>query len=160
MLSLGEYSETIENFKHGSDQLMVYSLFSVANFWTQITMFNMLIAIMGDVFDRLMEQQDVQATKNKLQILAEQAPILSNLSPYNDKEVYMIVVEPECSDNEDDEEDWNGTIKELTRITKMQMHEVKAGIVKKVEKMEKKVENNSTTIKTEIAGINTNIAMI
>lgn len=48
----------------------------MATFFTQITMLNMLIAIMGDSFDYATENRNKFATKTKLDILSAQAPAL------------------------------------------------------------------------------------
>ena len=55
---------------------LVIIVFLLTTFYTQITMLNMLIAIMGNVFDELEEQKDVGATATKLEILADLAPVL------------------------------------------------------------------------------------
>ena len=44
----------------------------------------MLIAIMGDVFDQLTEQKTVSAISTKLEILADQAPMLALTSSYDE----------------------------------------------------------------------------
>ena len=76
LLMLGEFGIR-ENFMKGSDKVLVILLFVGATFFAQITMLNMLIAIMGDVFDELTEHREVKATEMKLAILAEQAPVLN-----------------------------------------------------------------------------------
>ena len=45
---------------------MCYILFIAATFSTQVVMLNMLIAIMGDTFERVIENRDVNAIKTKL----------------------------------------------------------------------------------------------
>lgn len=50
---------------------MCYFFFLTATFISQLTMLNMLIAIMGDTFGRIMENKDVNATKTKLKILSD-----------------------------------------------------------------------------------------
>ena len=52
LLSLGEFG--IDNFE-GENQLFIYILFILATFMTQVTVLNMLIAIMGNTFDCVKE---------------------------------------------------------------------------------------------------------
>ena len=54
LLALGEFG--MDNFKEGSPNLwLVIALFITATFLTQITILNMLIAIMGDTFGKVTE---------------------------------------------------------------------------------------------------------
>ena len=50
--------------------------FLLATMFTQLTMLNMLIAIMGDSFAFVTENKDKFATKSKLEILISLAPAL------------------------------------------------------------------------------------
>ena len=49
----------------------VWTLFIMATFFTQITMLNMLIAIMGDTFDKVTENRQTFTTRTKLSILGD-----------------------------------------------------------------------------------------
>ena len=53
------------------------TFFIAATFFTQLTMLNMLIAIMGDSFAFVSENKEKYATKTKLEILISQAPAMS-----------------------------------------------------------------------------------
>ena len=55
ILTIGSYD--LSNFKAEGKDMMIYVLFIIATFITQITFLNMLIAIMGDTFDRVSEIQ-------------------------------------------------------------------------------------------------------
>ena len=46
-------------------------LFIAATLFTQVTMLNMLIAIMGDTFDKVTENRDIEATRTKIQFIAQ-----------------------------------------------------------------------------------------
>ena len=52
----------------------------------------MLIAIMRDVFERETEKKEVKKIQTKREILAVHAPMLSQSSKSDKKEVYIIVV--------------------------------------------------------------------
>lgn len=119
LITLGEFP--IRNQFMGGDQsTLAIGVFCAATFFMNITMLNMLIAIMGDVFDELMEQRDVKAISTKLMILSEAAPVLSQKSAEDEEEVYMIVIEPTEEDALEGEA-WQGTINQLTKITKQEM---------------------------------------
>ena len=51
LLSLGEF-QTLDSYPLGSLPDLIVLMFIGATFFTQITMLNMLIAIMADVFER------------------------------------------------------------------------------------------------------------
>ena len=71
MLSLGEFGDLnnidAENLTFETYVVMIF--FFMATFFTQITMLNMLIAIMGDSFDRSMENMNRFGIQTKLNIL-------------------------------------------------------------------------------------------
>ena len=55
MLALGEF--VMDGFKEHPQMFLVYIFFLGATFLTQITFLNMLIAIMGDTYGRVKENQ-------------------------------------------------------------------------------------------------------
>ena len=71
MLSLGEFGDLTnidaENLTFETHMVMIF--FFAATFFTQITMLNMLIAIMGDSFDRAMENKKRFGIQTKFEIL-------------------------------------------------------------------------------------------
>mmetsp|Transcript_30121 Transcript_30121/g.39989 ORF Transcript_30121/g.39989 Transcript_30121/m.39989 type:complete len:184 (-) Transcript_30121:387-938(-) len=77
LLSLGEFA-TKDSYVGNPQGELILCIFLVATLFTQITMLNMLIAIMGDSFANFMENREVNSIRTKLGILGEQAPILSN----------------------------------------------------------------------------------
>jgi hypothetical protein len=56
---------------------LVVLLFIMATFFTQITMLNMLIAVMGNVFDEVEEIKELSAVKTKLNLLADMVPTIT-----------------------------------------------------------------------------------
>ena len=91
-------------------------IFVGATFFTQITMLNMLIAIMGDTFDRAMENKTRFGILTKLNVLSSQSAAMSQKDEKESEEVYMIVVRP-LEVNEDVEDDWEGTVKKIAKVT-------------------------------------------
>ena len=76
---MGEF-ENLDGYTEGPQVNLIVFAFIAAAFFSQITMLNMLIAIMGDVFDYLTERKLVRSIKFRLKILAEQAPILEQIN--------------------------------------------------------------------------------
>ena len=67
MLSLGEFDT--DNFSDDGSDVMIWLLFMITTFIVQITFLNMLIAIMGDTFDKVTEKRKEAALFEKVQIL-------------------------------------------------------------------------------------------
>ena len=71
LLALGEFS--MDNFASNSQATLCYIFFICATFISQVTMLNMLIAIMGDTFSKVIENRTVNAIKSKLELMDELA---------------------------------------------------------------------------------------
>ena len=74
MLMLGEFN--MDGFENHVNLYLVYSLFILSTFITQITFLNMLVAIMGDTFDRVISQRPTYSLKNKLRLMADMKSII------------------------------------------------------------------------------------
>ena len=68
-MGLGEFD--MDAYEAQPYKRLFFIVFIAATFFTQITMLNMLIAIMSDVFERETEKAYVKMIQTKLQILAE-----------------------------------------------------------------------------------------
>mmetsp|Transcript_10185 Transcript_10185/g.13817 ORF Transcript_10185/g.13817 Transcript_10185/m.13817 type:complete len:252 (-) Transcript_10185:385-1140(-) len=148
LLSLGEF-ESLDAFPKGRETQLVMLIFVVATLFTQITMLNMLIAIMGNTYDNFMEYQDVNSIRMKLQILSEQAPILAQVSSKVEQNVYMVVVRP--SESEAFESDtWQGTVNELSKIVNKQSLSLEKKFNKKIEQQFKKLAERNTKADAKI----------
>ena len=55
-------------------------------------MLNMLIAIMGDTFERVMENKDVNATKTKLGLMADMSNVMAQPDVTGCKDVFLFIV--------------------------------------------------------------------
>ena len=112
MLSLGEFNDLTnidaENLTFESYVVMIF--FFMATFFTQITMLNMLIAIMGDSFARSMENMKHFGIQTKLEILISLNSVLPKKEVSPEGKVFLIIAEP-ADGNETDDVDWEGSIK-------------------------------------------------
>ena len=64
----------------------------VATFFTEVTMFKMLIVIMGDKFTYATDNREIFGTQTKLDLLSLQAPALRSQEKFDEDKVFMIVV--------------------------------------------------------------------
>ena len=62
----------------GFDSTICYLFFIGATFITQITMLNMLIAIMGDTFGRIIEAKEVNAMKTKIELMEDLSLVMND----------------------------------------------------------------------------------
>lgn len=68
-LALGEFN--MDGFSNGPQENLCWMFFIFATFFSQITMLNMLIAIMGDTFERIIENKELNSTMTKLELMSE-----------------------------------------------------------------------------------------
>ena len=115
-------------------------LFLAATFFTQITMLNMLIAIMGDSFERVIENRDVNATRIKLNFMNDMAGTVGQRSSREEEEYFMYIVKPEDSDLLDFDE-WEGTINKITHQIATDIDKLSKELHSKNEKLQLTMED-------------------
>ena len=108
MLSLGEFS--IDNFDDNPQTFLCYCIFLLATFITQITFLNMLIALMGDTFGRVIESKERFGLQTKLEIMGDYTAVILGKAEQNDKNIYMFVVTQKTDNSEDGTEAWEGNL--------------------------------------------------
>ena len=106
---LGDYST--DGFEDHSNLILCYFIFIVSTFITQITFLNMLVAIMGDTFDRVISQRPTFSLKNKLEIMADMKSIIDIFcsSKQVDEQghyLYVITRQYEVEDLNEDDDNW------------------------------------------------------
>ena len=115
IVALGEFHT--EAYLGNEYMPIVWLLFIMATFFTQITMLNMLIAIMGDTFDKVTENKKTFTTRTKLQILGDYT---GNFLKQEKKNMFLFSIEVDQEDQEDGFETWEGMIQRLRRFTTKQ----------------------------------------
>ena len=84
-------------------------------------MLNMLIAIMGDTFERTIQNRDLNSTKTKLELLSDLSVNIyqseSQVSEVDEKiERFLFVVTPD-DDEQNELGTWEGSISQMSKIT-------------------------------------------
>jgi len=137
LLALGEFN--FGNFANQPQAILCYVFFIGATFFTQITMLNMLIAIMGDSFERVMENRDVNAIKMKLNFMDDMAGTVGQTSSSDEREVFMFVVKPDEDDAQGSE--WEGSINKMTRLTQQNIDALGVQFNKKTNKLQASLDD-------------------
>ena len=89
LVGLGEFD--MENFSN-SDGAFVWILFILATFITQLLFMNLLIAIMGDTFDRVQEMKVQAGTKEKISMITDFIWVLDMSEQFKNQK-YVLIVE-------------------------------------------------------------------
>ena len=100
----------------------------------------MLIAIMGDTFERIIENRDINATKTKLELMADVVSGMRQTTKEEEKEVFVFVVKP-VDDDDVDGNEWEGTINKMTRITQRNIEALGNKIHKKSDKIQASIDD-------------------
>ena len=74
--------------------MLVLCFFTASTFFTSLTLLNMVIAIMGDIFAEYIEHKEVNSIKTKLAILSELGPVIGTHEKEEVMETMMLVVQP------------------------------------------------------------------
>lgn len=140
LLSLGEFG--LDNFGDHPQAVLVYVIFVSATFISQLTMLNMLIAIMGDSFAKVYENREVNGTRMKLQILSDLGTCLPRAGNVERTETNLLVARPSETD-EDTGDDWEGTINRLTKVVERQSKMIQEKLGSKSDQLQATVEENA-----------------
>ena len=102
-------------------------------------MLNMLIAIMGDTFDRVTENQLVHARRTKLNLLAEYADCLARS---DDNRFTLFVIKPQEEDL-NELENWEGSLNAMRQFTAKSIEELKVDFSRRMEEIAEKIESTA-----------------
>ena len=123
-------------------------MFFFATLFTEVTMLNMLIAIMGDTFERVIENRDLNSTKTKLELLGDLSANIrkiDNLMGHrgvdkNDR--FLFVVTPN-DDEQDELGTWEGSIRQMRKTTDKRISKLEASLVKQISSLSDQAEQSS-----------------
>ena len=125
--AIGDY-ET-DGFKTDGGDVIIWILFIMATFISQVTFLNMLIAIMGDTFDRVSEVKEQSALAEKINILADYVTIVRKSEVDLDKFLYAVTPAQLGSD---ELATWDGTVTQLKKTIDTAMKNNKDFVGKKI----------------------------
>ena len=129
LLSLGDFN--LDNFDSHPQAALCYTCFIMATFISSVTMLNMIIAIMGDTFERVIENRQLNSIKTKLGLMGELSSNLKSGGEKSQRKHFLFVVTPDEVE-EDDMASWEGTIKQMTRVHDRSMQNLKTELDKHV----------------------------
>ena len=139
LLALGEFS--LDNFASNSHAILCYIFFICATFISQVTMLNMLIAIMGDTFEKVIENRTVNAIKSKLELMDELAATMNLKDAKQEEKTFIHIIQPDDAFDEDEERDeWEGKIKRMAQISTRNIKLLGINLGKKVDQLQKAQE--------------------
>ena len=102
-------------------------MFIFTTFISQITFLNMLIAIMGDTFDRVMEQKPTYSLKNKLMLMASMKSIIGSQEKEDETKIFLYVIQPEQDVDEvnEDQSLWRGKVHHMQDQIRVKFQDMK-----------------------------------
>ena len=108
MLAIGEFA--IDNYDGQPQVYLCYILFLSATFFTQITFLNMLIAVMGDTYGKIMESFETYALQTQRSIMNDYTAMIDDPVDMSDFRPFMIVISQKVEGGEDANGAWEGNI--------------------------------------------------
>ena len=149
MLMLGEFD--MDGFVDHANLSICYMIFLFSTFITQITFLNMLIAIMGDTFERVISQRTTYSLKNKLNLMADMRSIIKIMrckKNVEERKIYLYVIQPKHNyeDLNEADEDWQGKVYHQQNFNKYKFEE----LTTEVKKLGSRQNQTTNEIKEEI----------
>ena len=126
LLLLGEFE--LDNFDT-KNNAWVWLIFFLATFISQVMIFNMLIAIMGDSYAKVTETQEQSAMKEKIRNLSDYIDAVED-DQINTR--YLIVLKLE---SRDDEDNWQGILSAIKSTINNAVQELTHAFSKKYDSL-------------------------
>ena len=129
-IAMGEFNT--DSFEDVDDEHLLYTLWFMNTMITLIIFLNLLIAIMGDTFDRVQETAENNKLKELASIMIENELLINRKSLFGDSK-YIIVIQEERA--EESIESWEGRLQHLKKY----MYNVVESQNKLLKSIEKKI---------------------
>ena len=110
----------------------MWILFVGSTFITQITFLNMLIAIMGDTFDRVSENKEQSGLKERIKILADYVIVVSRESQAEGTVHRFIFAISPTTVSTDESSSWEGTVTTLKKTINDSTSVIKQAMSKRI----------------------------
>lgn len=147
LLSLGEFA--MGGFEDHPEMTLVYFFFTMATFFTQIIFLNMLIAIMGDTFGRVIENKANYGMQTKLSIMGDYTAVIDQKNTLRarccgsknasdegtDKLNYLFVVKPKSDGDDENQQAWEGGLGLIKKSVDHSMSVMNKNLSKSIEKV-------------------------
>lgn len=108
MLALGEF--TIDAFDDEPQVYLCYAMFLGATFFTQITFLNMLIALMGDTYGKVMEAKETYQLLTQRSIMGDYAALIDDEVDPDDFKPFMFIIQQKLEGDNDPNGAWEGNL--------------------------------------------------
>lgn len=99
-MSLGDFS--LDAFDVSEDVILIWSLFVICSIFTTVILLNMLIAIMGESFNKVNEEAEQQRVREHLQLIVEN-DFLIDRKKFFGKVKFLIEIKDDIDDHDNDE---------------------------------------------------------
>ena len=144
-LMLGDFD--LEQYTATSSLTASIALFMTFMYLVNLVMLNLLIAIMGDIFDQIQETARSNYLYSKAKLILEHEETMSDAVKDNDEmfPTWLQVLKPASLDGADDDS-WVGKL----RAVKKSITDVGVAQNKKVTAVDKKLEELSTVLKSKV----------
>lgn len=97
-LSLGDFS--LDAFDKSRDVVLIWTLFVICSLFTAIILLNMLVAIMGESFNRVMETSECQNLRDHLQLIVENDFLIDRKKEFGHVK-FLIEVKDDVEEDDD-----------------------------------------------------------
>lgn len=142
MLALGEFQSDAFSADGAPNSQIIWILFVITTFLSQITVLNMLIAIMGDTFDAVLEKQEQYAMKEKISILNDFVSIVEFFSDKTNVKKFIYVAEPK-NRGDDEGGSWDGKIGAIKKGIQSSLDDQKIVFTKKMDLVKSEITQSS-----------------
>jgi hypothetical protein len=135
MMSLGEF--TMDGFGDHPEMIICYLFFLTATFVTQLTFLNMLIAIMGDTFGRVIENKNQYGLQTKLSIMGDYTAVINRnkVADKSRQDHYLFVVKPR-SDGTGEDGAWEGGLGLIKKSVDRSLNNLESKLIKEISKLQ------------------------
>ena len=142
LLALGEFG--LDAMTPGSpNMIVVVGLFVAATFLTQVTIFNMLIAIMGDTFGKVTEIKEQSGLKEKINILADFVWLIPDDATQSR---YVYSMQPKTQ-TEEESNGWEGTVTTIKKVIATSNKSSRENTKRDISTVEQEVKNTQKSVK-------------
>ena len=115
----------------------------------------MLIAIMGDTFDRVMEQKPTYSLKNKLMLMAAMKSIIGSQEKEDETKIFLYVIQPEQDVDEvnEDQSLWRGKVHHMQDQIKVKFQNMTDTVNELVNRLRAHIKDQMESIMEKLSVI-------